>query len=151
MFAINFSRYQRGFSVNLEEGWEKYRSICEWIDEKTDIYALFYKNYGFPKHEVDFLLIEAMTKSKIYNSLEHKAPDFWSVLEGTPAFEATERLVQKMETHTGKLSEEKRRLFLRIFIPVICMRTYSQTSFSQSLGTMQLTCRLTFSQSCASL
>lgn len=82
MFAINFSRYQRGFSVNLEEGWEKYRSICEWIDEKTDIYALFYKNYGFPKHEVDFLLIEAMTKSKIYNSLEHKTPDFGVFLKG---------------------------------------------------------------------
>ncbi|MFK4942223.1 helix-turn-helix domain-containing protein [Lactococcus petauri] len=133
MFAINFSRYQRGFSVNLEEGWEKYRSICEWIDEKTDIYALFYKNYGFPKHEVDFLLIEAMTKSKIYNSLEHEAPDFWSVLEGTPAFEATERLVQKMETHTGKLSEEKRRLFLRYIYPChLHADLFSNIIFSES-------------------
>ena len=85
-----------------------------------------------------------MTKSKIYNSLEHKAPDFWSVLEGTPAFEATERLVQKWKHTQGNSPKRKEDCSCGIFIPVICMRTYFQTSFSQSLGTMQLTFRLTF-------
>ncbi|MBO0469914.1 helix-turn-helix domain-containing protein [Enterococcus sp. DIV0242_7C1] len=116
-FAINFTRARQGYAIGIKPKWKAYLFLCEEINRKTNIYQVFSDRYGLSREETIFFLLEILSRSKLYRSLEERTIVNQRNLNQTPAYMASERLLEKYEEVFGKLSEQKRQLFFDYTYP----------------------------------